>query len=181
MLALGPRSRAALGAVAFIAFAGAFVATPLAARSSAGEQPADGPATSPIPEPPSVAVIVPRRDPFAGGVPAVPAAAAAPIASGALGAVPPIPAALGVLPPNAGASGIALPFGSPARVTAIVTGPHPFALVDEGGTTRVVGTGERIGAATIAAIGPDGVRLTNGTTLHVGPAGSTAARPPGDR
>jgi hypothetical protein len=180
VLALSPRSRAALGAVALVAFAGAFVATPLAARSSAVEPSAAGPTASPRAEPDDVAVVVPRRDPFAGGVPAL-RAAAAPITSGALGAMPPIPAALGVLPANAGAGGIASPFASPARITAIVTGPHPFALVDEGGTTRVVGTGERIGADTIAAIGTDGVRLANGTMLRVASAGSPPGAPPGDR
>ena len=180
LLALGPRSRAALGAVAFGAFAGAFVATPLTAHSSAVDRSGGAPPASPVAEPAAVAVIVPRRDPFAGGAPAE-RPATAPVASGTLGAVPPIPAALSVLPPNAGASGNALPFASAARVTAIVTGPHPFALVDEGGTTRVVGPGERIGAETIAAIGADGVRLANGTTLRVAPAGATAGRPSGVR
>ena len=168
MLALGPRSRAALGEHALTAFDGAFVATPLAARSSAIEHPAAASAAAPLPDPAAVSVVVPRRDPFAGGV-AEPRAAATPQVSAVLAAVPPIPATLGVLPPNAGAGGTMLPPASAARVTAIVTGPHPFALVDEGGATRVVGTGERIAGETIAAIGLDGVRLANGTMLHVAP------------
>jgi hypothetical protein len=180
VLALAPRNRAALSALALAAFAGAFIATPLAARSSDVEHAATAPPATPLPEPSVVAIIVPRRDPFAGGVPE-PRAAATPNASAALAAVPSIPAALGVLPPNAGANGIVLPFSSAARVTAIVTGPHPFALVDEGGATRVVGTGERIAGEAIAAIGIDGVRLANGTTLRVAPRGSTADPPTGAR
>jgi hypothetical protein len=181
VLALGPRSRSALGALALVAVAGAFVATPLAARSSAVDAAAAGTTmAAPTAEARSVAVILPRRDPFAGGLPTE-HAAATPSAAGALSALPPLPAALGVLPPNAGALGAVSPFVSTARVTAIVTGPHPFALVDEGGSTRVVATGERIGTETIAAIGAAGVRLANGRTLRIASADSTLDRPPGAR
>lgn len=179
MLALGPRSRAALSAVAFAACAGAFAATPPAARSSSETPPAAGPQPSRRPDPPVVA-IAPRRDPFAADA-SVARADLAPSTPAALVALPPIPATLNVLPPNAGASGNVAPFAAAATVTAIVTGPHPFALVDEGGSTRVVGTGEQIGAETVAAIGIDGVRLANGTTLRVAPAGSPPARPSGVR
>ncbi len=178
MLALGPRSRAALSAIAFAACAGAFAATPPAARSSIEARPT-APAPSTRPEPPVVA-IAPHRDPFAVDA-STARAARAPSMSAALAALPPIPATLGVLPPNAGASGMVVPFAARATVTAIVTGPHPFALVDEGGSTRIVGTGERIGAETVAAIGIDGVSLANGTTLRVAPAVSSADRPSGAR
>jgi hypothetical protein len=181
VLAISPRNRSALSALALVAFAGAFVATPLAARSSAVETAAAGTTTAaPDVEARTVAVILPRRDPFTGGLPTE-RAAATPSAAGALGALPSLPAALGVLPANAGARGAVLPFASTARVTAIVTGPHPFALVDEGGSTRVVGIGERIGTETIAAIGADGVRLASGQTLRVASADSTLDRPPGAR
>ena len=82
-----------------------------------------------------------------------------------------IPRALGPLPPNAGAMNAQLPFvAQTARVTAVVTGAHPFALVEDAGTTRLVTVGDRIAGELIAAIDGRGVRLANGRLLAVAPA-----------
>jgi hypothetical protein len=95
-----------------------------------------------------------------------------------------IPAALGPLPPNTGALNGPLPSnpGAPngtlplaaqtARVTAVVTGAHPFALVEDAGATRLVTVGDRIAGDAIAAITAGGVRLANGSVLAIAPVSS---------
>jgi hypothetical protein len=170
MFVLGPHSRLVLAGAAFASFAASFVATPLVARSAA-----DLPAHSPLPATPSPAVssrvpIVPRRDPFAGDVPATSPLASPPSAALAL---PAIPATLRPLPPNAGAP--PLPFEivvQQTRVTAVVTGTHPFALVDEAGSTRIVTLRDRLAGETIVAITSRGVQLERGRLLAVDPASS---------
>jgi hypothetical protein len=79
--------------------------------------------------------------------------------------MPTVPAAIGPLPPNAGAGGGPFPPAPATRVTAVMTGAHPFALVDEGGTTRIVTTGDEFGGAVIAAIRIDGVHLISGAIV----------------
>ena len=90
----------------------------------------------------------------------------------------PLPSGLAPLPPNAGAGDVAPPFTipvpapaqqPPARVTALITGTHPFALIDEGGTTRLVTLGDRIGDDAVTAISGTGVRLANGRLLPLAP------------
>lgn len=54
----------------------------------------------------------------------------------------------------------------------MVTGTHPFALLDDGVTTRVVTIGDRIDGLVILAITAAGVRLADGTMLTM------AATPP---
>jgi hypothetical protein len=180
MFALDAGSRTALAAAAFAAFGAAFVTTPIVARGDAGVVAIPIPSVAPLPAQIALADVVPRRDPFAGGdTPATRPSPGSPqtsIAMPALPALPQIPAALRPLPPNAGAGDAAFPFATGARtsavVTAVITGPHPFALVDDGGATRVLTVGDRIDGDAIAAIDADGVRLSGGTALpapHVRP------------
>jgi hypothetical protein len=56
---------------------------------------------------------------------------------------------------------------APPRVTAVVTGTHPFALLEEGVTTRLATIGDRIDGAAIVAITAAGVRLADGTLLTI--------------
>jgi len=173
MLALDTASRTLLAAAAFAAFGGAFVTTPVVARG-AGPVVAD-PLPSVVPLSPRTAFadIVPRRDPFSGGdAPAARRDAAPPPSPAAMPVLPPLPpfpAALRALPPNAGAGDAAFPFATAAHttatVTAVITGPHPFALVDASGTTRVLTIGDHIDGDAIVAIGGDGVHLFGGTLL----------------
>ncbi|HYZ16470.1 MAG TPA: hypothetical protein VE591_08720 [Candidatus Acidoferrum sp.] len=162
MLSLGTRSRGALVAGALLAFAGAYATTPIVARSAAEplvpspSLPPSSALTTPI------ALVAPQRDPFA--------RAPAPIAS----SFPAIPAALGALPPNPGAP-VSIP--PPAlRVTAIVSGSHPYALVDENGIARIVSAGDALAGERIAAIDAEGIHLAHGTTLPIA-APSPAAAP----
>jgi len=174
MFALDAASRAVLAATAFAAFGAAFVTTPIVARGEAGVAADPSPSVVSLPARSALAEIAPRRDPFTGGdTPAARLGAISRQALVAMPAIPPfpqIPAALRPLPPNAGAGDAAFPFATGAHttasVTAVITGPHPFALVDDGGPTRVVTIGDRVGGDTIVAIDADGVRLSGGTTLH---------------
>ncbi|MEA2784509.1 MAG: hypothetical protein QOF71_613 [Candidatus Eremiobacteraeota bacterium] len=169
MFALDAVSRAALAAMAFAAFGAAFVTTPMTARGDAGVFTGPLPSVTALSHGTALTEVIPRRDPFAGGeAPAVRSSAVPPI--------PQIPAALRPLPPNAGASGTGFPFspvaGSTAAVTAVITGTHPFALIDDGGTTRMLTVGDRVAGEAIVAIDADGVRLSGGTALaapHVRP------------
>jgi hypothetical protein len=174
MIVLHPVSRAALAAAAFLCFGGAFVTTPIAARGAAS---ALSPARTPSPrdEPPPIAGVTPKRDPFAGEPPATPRAAqpvapASSLRSFAL-AVPP---GVTALPPNAGAGSMPSPFGAPAvraaRVTAVVGGTHPYALLDDAGAIRIVTTGDRIDGDTIVAIDADRIRLAHGAALVLTPS-----------
>lgn len=170
MVALDRSSRTLLAGGAFLAFAGAFIVTPIVAQD-AGRAVREEAHLAPRATPFSLAAVVPHRDPFA-GEPA-PRAAASPPSAPALEAIPTrIPAAILPLPPNAGA--FPLPFAAAevpaARVAAVVTGPHPIALLAEAGTTRVVGIGDRVGRRTIVAITAAGVRLAGGVTLGVAAA-----------
>jgi hypothetical protein len=166
VLVLGPRSRVVLAGAAFASFAASFVATPLVARSAGDLAAPSMPSATPAAVIATRAALVPRRDPFAvdpqQNAPAPPAVA-----------LPAIPASLGPLPPNAGAP--PPPFAlsaQPARVTAVVTGVHPFALVDDGGASRIVTLHDRIAGESIVAITPLGVQLERGRLLNVNPVSS---------
>ena len=203
MRSLGRSSRAVLATLAFAAFAGAFVTTPIVARGAADLAMTTSALVTPVPIASAVAVVLPRRDPFTGGAPragttsttaafasrsaSAPVSASPATASPAIPfpPIPPlaaIPATLGVLPPNAGAARAPLPFApQAARVAAVVTGAHPFALVDEAGTTRVVTVGDRVAGDTVAAITAGGVRLEHGGTLAAAPAEPPARSDSGGR
>jgi len=206
---LGRCSRAAFALAAFAAFAGAYVTTPIAARSAAGTSPVVAPLPTPAPEPSRFAVVLPRRDPF-GGAPDTFVAGRAPRAALSAASAdlqspygPPSnvpndatwPHGLAPLPPNAGAAAMPPPLAPvaaqslapaaqplSARVTALVTGAHPYALLDDSGATRLVTLGDRIGGTTIAAISASGVRLADGRTLplvtNLVPLRSVPAAPP---
>jgi|SRR5665213_2144153 len=170
MRALGDPARAGLAAAAFVAFAGAFAGVPLGARG-ANAPVAMTSATPAARRDSGPAVVLPRRDPFAGGLANVRAnAAPAPRQPATLEPVTRIPAALVPLPPNAGAGSAPFPFGGETvRVRAVVTGTRPFALVEEAGRTRLVTLRDTVAGDTVAAIGAAGVRLTHGRTLGVAP------------
>lgn len=72
-----------------------------------------------------------------------------------------------VLPVNRGAAGTPVenPAQGPGSVTAIVTGPSPRALIDDGSRVRVVGDGDMLAGSRVAAIDGAGVHLQNGTLL----------------
>jgi len=184
MFALDAASRALLAAAAFATFGAAFVATPIVARGEGGEVKVAVPAVATLAPRTPFADVVPQRDPFAGGDAPAHAVASAAGARDAVPALPPIPAALRALPPNAGAGDGTFPFATAtatatriaATVTAVITGPHPFALVDEAGTTRVLTVGDRIDGDPIAAIDANGVHLSSGTTVVVARA-SEAEQP----
>ncbi|HTD36019.1 MAG TPA: hypothetical protein VK669_00790 [Candidatus Limnocylindrales bacterium] len=198
---LAGSSRAVLAVAAFTSFAGAFVTAPIAARGAGDTPAAVVPLATPAAAPRALIVVVPRRDPFAGAPPAdarrgsavaTPAmSSAAPERSGDMPErIMPLPSSLGPLPPNAGAGEAARPFAipapapaqrPPARVTAVITGTHPFALIDEGGTTRLVTLGDRIGEDAVAAISGTGVRLANGRTLPLAPDPTSLPPAHGDR
>ncbi|HEX3548998.1 MAG TPA: hypothetical protein VHT53_01400 [Candidatus Elarobacter sp.] len=177
MMRLGNRSRAAVAAVAFVAFAGAFIRAADDARGAAASPEPPPHVTRAPGRPRADAPVALRRDPFA-----EPVADPTPAPRDPL---PPIPATLPVLPPNAGA----LPPGmrsSPLpsidaarsaalRVAAVVTGPRPVALVVDGAETRLLANGDRVGTTTVSSIGPDGVRLRDGTFLTLVPAGARPA------
>ena len=176
MFALGPCSRGACAGAALAAFAAAFAAAPLVARGSARTA-AIPAAPSPSPPPAPFAIVLPRRDPFAGGVPPLRRAvqalgnASAPAARTAYAApgfaLPfAVPGSPGLLVPGA-------PLSAPSqpgpRVTAVVTGAHPSALVEEGAGTRVVTVGDALAGDRVRAIAVDGVRLEHGALLPLGP------------
>ena len=181
MFALDAASRVVLGAAAFAAFGAAFVTTPFVARGEAGIVADRTPTPVPRAVRPALADIVPRRDPFAGGdAPAARPYVAPAQSPVAVAAMPRVPAELRPLPPNAGAGEETFPFAAGARtgavVTAVTTGPHPFALVDVGGATQLLTIGDRIDADPIVAIDAAGIRLSGGTVLAVA-RGAAAAAP----
>jgi hypothetical protein len=72
--------------------------------------------------------------------------------------------------------GLRLPSAAPVthmRVTAIATGSQPTAIVENGGTARVVTIGDALDGSTIAAIQDDAIRLVNGRSLSLEPAAHT--------
>jgi len=55
------------------------------------------------------------------------------------------------------------------HVTAIATGTQPTAVIDSGGTARVVSVGDAVDGSTIERIDEDGVELANGRRLLLQP------------
>jgi hypothetical protein len=180
MFALRRSSRLALGAAALAAFSAAYVTTPIVARSQSTSRAEGVPARASASPEARAVVVAPRRDPFAGApVAETPGSSpAAPRESAAR--MPSVPAAIGPLPPNAGAGGGPFPPTPAMRVTAIMTGAHPFALVDDGGTTRIVTTGDEFGGASIAAIRTDGVHLASGAIVPLAAPASAPSPSPED-
>ncbi len=180
---LDPLSRGAIVAMSVVCISGAVALTPLRARSSNDPSvrhqlvPALLVSTA-IPE------LTIRRDPFAGEPsntaaagstpsPATPVSTA-PTALAASQALPVLPGGdVGPLPGNLTNSTIpALPGAPPAvaitpRVTAIVTGAHPYAMFDSAGSHQIKGVGDRVNGTPITAIDIDGVTLRGGARLRV--------------
>ena len=159
MIALSTRSRAALVAVAgagYLAAFGVAAGPPTSAAADAGDPASTPPAIRAAAN--AVPLLLPRTDPFARD--RVVDRPAAPDARHVTAIVPAIPS------PPALPAGILAASGAP-RVAAIVSGPPPYALVASGSTVSVVGVGDPLGGSTVVAIGSDGLRLRDGTTLRV--------------
>lgn len=151
---LARSKRSLLGAAALICYAAAIVLEPSDVRSQLGHS--DRKARVPLEAhaDPLPAPVAPEGDAFAPRVtvdddphPAAPAPS-----------LPPLPRLL--------AAPAAPPRPLPAtRVTAIATGTAPTAVIDSGGTPRVVGVGDALDDSTIERIDEDGLELANGRRL----------------
>jgi hypothetical protein len=167
MLDFLSRGAVVVFSAACVAGAIAFAAAP-APRPSAKQQSQAPPLVARITAD-AIAMVPIRRDPFAEPEPPAPLVAAVPARTLAGSNVEPLPSNLASdtipelpgTPPGATAS--------LAHVTAVVTGPHPYALLDSGGVHEIKGLGDRVGSAAIAAINFDGVRLNDGERLLVDP------------
>jgi hypothetical protein len=151
------RSRALLIGGALCCFAGAFALTPTDVRSQlAPPPPAVLSRASPQPVAAATAIVA-ASDPFAPRA-ALDDERPSPIP------LPPVPLALRPLPGH-DASTV-----TSDRVTAIVMGPQPTAVVEHGIRTDVVGVGDRVGSATVSAIASDAVILSDGRRLALNAA-----------
>jgi hypothetical protein len=164
-------SRGAVVALSALSVAGAIKLAPGPAQSVGAEPALRPPAPAIHVAGERIALVTVQRDPFA--EPAAPS---------------PLPAALSAsrtlvsekmdtLPSNLANDTIpavpgsaADPVASGPRVTAIVTGPHPYAMLETGGVHEIKGLGDRVGGVAIVAIAIDGVRLGDGRRLAVDPA-----------
>jgi hypothetical protein len=162
-----------LGAIVVLSALGVAAAIHLAPGAAPGSFAPTAPQRLPFVARSAADPIVPvavRRDPFA--EPAVPA-----MVSATLPARTSPSETIESLPNNLANDTIpALPGSAPdspadgPRVTAIVTGPHPYAMLDAGGVHEIKGLGDRVGGVAILAIDLDGVRLRDGRRLTVDPA-----------
>jgi hypothetical protein len=166
--------------MAVVAFAGALRVAPTTAQI---RDALPTPAATSASNVTRIAVISPRRDPFAGGFPVVsPLGARKSNETGAPAAsIPSIPPILAPLPPNAGASMSPPGTTSTERVSAIVTGAHPFALLEEGPTAHLLSIGDDHDGRRISAIDQNGVHLDDGTLLKLSPQPSFITPNPGGR
>jgi hypothetical protein len=151
--------RPLFGAAALLCYAAAIVLTPTGVRSQLDSR--VGPAQiTDIPIDQAPRAIAPERDAFA------------PQASVDDDQQPVFPSP----PPQL--SRLLLPHVAPApapitvtsRVTAVVTGTNPTAIVDSGGESRLVSLGDALDGSTIVAITNDAVVLGNGKRLTLQPA-----------
>jgi len=134
---LSASSRAAIVAAALACFSGAFAFAPITARSAGNALGGADLRTAPdVATAPPIAVIAPRRDPFD----AAPDADAAPVQP--VVQIPRIPTAISGLPSNLNGMIPLVPGSSSTasrseatRVSAVVTGVHPYALVVENNAT----------------------------------------------
>ncbi len=154
----------AVGAVA--CFIGAIALTPSEVRSRLSPERSVATATPPslAPEP---AIVMPGGDPFAARViEADPTQMPQPRASG-LASLPVFSLAhIGPLPANAGAGMMTLgPSLGGLRVSAVIIGVHPTALIVDGTVSRLVAAGDRIGDARVITIDTSGVDLSDGRRL----------------
>jgi hypothetical protein len=154
-------ARRSLVASALLCFAAAIVLTPGGVRSQLAVRQLEIAEAPPHVEPPLTA-IAPAGDAFA------PRANLDEELHPALPATPRL-----LLPqlPRTPQIGLRIPVVQPPRlrVTAIATGSHPSAIVDDGGTARVFSLGDPLAGSSISAISDDGIRLTNGRHLSLDP------------
>jgi hypothetical protein len=158
---LDPFSRGAIVGLAVLCVAVTAAVAPIRARSSGAE-------LAPPPALPSagaqaVALVRVARDPFA--QPATPPAQTI-STSGVPEAIQPLPGnvsddAIPALP------GAPQPGAETSRVTAVVTGAHPYAMVEKAGVHEIKGIGDLVDAQPIIAIDIDGVRLKNGQRFTI--------------
>ncbi len=178
---LDPFSRGAMLALP-LCVAALIALAPVRARSSIEER---APAVLSLPLPAASdpdEIVAITRDPFAepaaspvaATLPASSAVGEASLRADAVGALPsnlasdPIPA----IPGSGRATGAAIGGGAATlagdpRITAIVTGAHPFALVETAGVHEIKGLGDQIAGQPIVGIDLDGIRLQNGARLSV--------------
>ena len=149
-----PSSRSLCAAAALLCFAAAFVLAPTSARSQlAAVPPATSTAQPAIVIPPILA-IAPQRDAFAPRARVDDDPATAGPRPNTLPAVP------RELAPRTGVAPI-----DAVRVTAIATGAQSSAIIEGGGTTRVVTVGDSIAHARVTAIETTAVDLDDGKRL----------------
>ncbi len=161
---LDPYSRGVLCALSALCILGVVTLSPLRARSS--DEHRDIAQTPSRVAPLSVASAIDIvRDPFADR-PAVIVQRERPAE------VRSLQFATQVLPANLSTTTIpALPQGAQrqtVRVTAVVTGSHPYAMLDTAGEHQIKGLGDRVDGRPIVKIDLDGVTLEGGERLSVG-------------
>jgi hypothetical protein len=145
---LNRTSRAALVIAALLAFAAAFVLT-LGQGRGAPEPHAAASSPAPTRLRTSSAPVFPLRDPFA---------------------APPDAPSDGPARPNATLPKTPLAPAPPTpilHVLAVVTGPQPAAVADDGTGPRLVAPGDRLGNRRIAAIDDRGLTFDDGTRLSI--------------
>lgn len=175
---LDPFSRNAILAVPIACVICAIAFAPSGARSSDANGAASSRFTLPAESSRADVELPIARDPF---IPAV--VPARPVSGPVSGGANVSPVALprtpiGTLPSNLSANSIPDIPGSEndptTRVTAIVTGAHPYAMIETAGNHQIKGLGDRVGDKPIVAIAIDGVTLAGGT--HIRMASPEAAR-----
>jgi hypothetical protein len=169
---LDPFSRGAIVALSALCVVGILALAPVGVRSSIEDVHVQPPPLAVTAADRTGPVVAIQRDPFTEPIASVaPASAEVARASGGQGALGPLPSNLSsdTIPAVPGTS----PNSSDAapRVSAIVTGAHPYAMLETGGMHLIKGVGDRIDGFAIISIEFDGVRLQNGQRLTVDPAG----------
>jgi hypothetical protein len=161
-----PHNRRWIVAASLACFVAAYALTPSEVRSRASTRFSPAARPSPVVAAARLAPLPASGDPF------VPQLADDASASAPLPARPPVDvdalSRIGPLPANLGATSSPLLFAvrRDAYVSAIALGgPHPSALIVDGGISHVVGVGTLVDGATVSGIDVDGVRLTDGRTL----------------
>jgi hypothetical protein len=170
---LDPISRGAIVGSTALCLAAAVALAPTVARSAISPLVYAAPDLPRINDDAADTTLPIGRDPFAAPAPSAAPAVASPAPlwtpSATLG-VPTLPSNLAedAIPLMPGATSPAVADGT--RVTAVVTGSPPYAIIERSGRHDIKGIGDRIGQATIVGIDLAGVRLSDGTRLPLDPA-----------
>jgi hypothetical protein len=151
-----PAKRFFLIASALACFAAAGFLTPSDVRSQLDVRAHNGEDASPAPIEAPPAAIAPAGDAFAPRATLDEEPRPAP--GRALPALPPVPARVPIRPRPT----------SLLSVTAIATGADPTAIVEEGGSVRVVTIGDALDGSAVTAITDAGVVLADGRRLTLG-------------